>query len=105
MTIPRAPKELQKAGKKFWKQAHEELEFDEIQDLERLKMACRCLDEIANDEEVILAEGRFIKDRFEQVREHPAAKSIRDNKILFCRILRELNIDLAPAETRPPRKY
>lgn len=106
MKIPKIPKGLQAPGKRFWKQAHSERELDEGHDLERLFMACRCLDEIAEDEKVVTSEGRFIEDRFHQKREHPAAKSIRDNKIIFCRIIRELALDIvAPGDARPPRQY
>jgi len=40
------------------------------------------------------------------VKEHPAAKVIRDNRIIFCRIIRELALDIeTPSESRPPRAY
>jgi phage terminase small subunit len=100
------PKGLSKAGKRFWRQALKEFELPWTHDLARLKMACRCLDEIEADETVLKTEGRFIEDRFHQKREHPAAKSIRDNKTLFCRIIRELGLDLTtPEGSRPRRQY
>lgn len=104
--IPRTPKLLETAGKKFWKKVLNEFEIESEHDLERLFQACRCLDEIADAETVIKAEGLFIEDRFKQRREHPGAKLIRDNKTLFCRIIRELGLDLQGApESRPPRQY
>jgi hypothetical protein len=106
MKIPKSPNGLGTSGKIFWKQILTDYDLEESHDLERLRMACRCLDEIAADEKVVTAEGRFIDDRFHQKREHPAAKAIRDNKILFCRIIRELCLDITTPETsRPPRQY
>ena len=74
----RTPTGLKKIGKKFFKKVLSEYDLTEYHDIERLSQACKCLDEIDEAEQIIETEGRFIKDRFEQRREHPAAKSIRD---------------------------
>lgn len=106
MKIPKAPNGLQLAGKKFFRKVLSEYVLTEGHDIMRLFMACRCLDEIAEAEKVVTDEGRFISDRFQQKREHPAAKAIRDNKIIFLRIIRELGLDIStPADSRPPRQY
>jgi len=100
------PSGLKMPGRKFYKKVLEEYELPETHDLARLYMAARCLDEIAADEKTVKAEGRFIEDRFHQKREHPASKAIRDNKTLFCRIIRELALDITdPGDSRPPRQY
>ncbi len=42
----------------------------------------------------------------QQVREHPAAKALRETRLLFCRLVRELGLDLEPPEeSRIPRQY
>ena len=106
MKIPKTPNGLQGSGKKFFKKVLSEYILSESHDLERLFMACRCLDEISAAEKIVVMEGRFIEDRFKQKREHPAGKAIRDNKVLFCRIIRELGLDLeGTQESRPPRQY
>ena len=106
MKTQKTPNGLKAPGKKFYKRVLAEYEMTEGHDLERLFMACRCLDEIAESEKVVKEEGRFIEDRFNQKREHPAAKSIRDNKIIFCRIIRELALDIVtPEDSRPRRQY
>ncbi|MDD3847492.1 MAG: hypothetical protein PHC90_14180 [Syntrophorhabdaceae bacterium] len=100
------PSGLKTPGKKFYKKVLEEYDISESHDLERLFMAAKCLDEIAADEKLLKAEGRFIEDRFHQKREHPASKAVRDNKTLFCRIIRELALDITdPGDSRPPRQY
>ena len=106
MKIPRTPSGLQAPGKKFWKKVLSEYEMEESYDLERLKQACGCLDEIYESQKIVVGEGRFVLDRFQQQKEHPAAKAIRENKVLFCRIIRELGLDLAiPGDSRPRRQY
>ena len=106
MKIPRAPTGLKAPGKKFWKKVLSEYEMEESHDLQRLFLACGCLDEISECEGVVAKEGRFIEDRFKQQKENPASRSIRDNKVLFCRIIRELGLDLAiPGDSRPRRQY
>ncbi len=106
MKIPRAPNGLKGPGKRFWKKVLSEYDLQESCDTERLFMACRSLDEIADSEAVIKVEGLFIEDRFKQKREHPAGKVIRENKTLFCRIIRELGLDIVPpGDSRPPRQY
>ena len=105
MKIPRPPKGLHESGKQFWKKVLSEFELQETHDLERLFHACGCLDQISECEEIVKTEGRFIFDRFQQKRENPASKAVRDNKILFCRILRELALDIAVPDSRIPRQY
>jgi phage terminase small subunit len=100
------PEGLQETGKRFYEQVLVEYDMGDAHDKARLVMACRCLDEIAHDEALIEKQGRFIKDRFQQVKEHPAGRAIRENKTLFCRIIREIGLDItAPPDSRPPRQY
>jgi phage terminase small subunit len=106
LKIPKSPNGLKPPGKRFWKKVLNEYDLSESHDLERLKMACRCLVEIEEAEKTVEDEGRFIKDRFSQTKEHPGARAIRDNKMLFIKIIRELNLDIStPDDSRPPRKY
>ena len=101
----RAPSELKAPGKRFFRKVLGEYELTDHHDLQRLAEACKCLDEIHEAEQVIAIEGRFIEDRFGQVREHPACKSIRDARTLFFRAVRELALDVEVPESRPPRRY
>ncbi len=105
MKTPRTPTGLKAPGQRFWKQVLSEYQLGEAHDLQRLQHACGCLDQIDECEKVVEAEGRFILDRFQQKKENPASKVVRDNKILFCRILRELALDIAVPDSRIPRQY
>lgn len=102
----KTPSDLEKSGRQFWKKVTSEYVLTEAHDLERLKMACRCLDEIAEAEQEVKINGMFVTNRYGNRVEHPAVKSMRDNRTLFCRIIRELGLDLETGpESRPPRQY
>ncbi len=102
----KAPKNLKKSGKKFWRTVLEEFTLSDSHDLERLQMACSCLDAIAEAQAQIAEDGPFIRDRYGQTKEHPGRESIRKDKVVFCRIVRELCLDIEePAESRIPRRY
>jgi phage terminase small subunit len=104
--ILRPPGALKAAAKKFWKKVLSEYVLSDAHDLQRLALAAGCLDEIAGAEIILRAEGYFTLDRYGGRRENPAAKSVRENKIIFCRIIRELGLDLEGAkESRPTRQY
>ena len=106
MQKKRAPNNLKTHGKAFWKKVMAEYVLEDSHDLERLTHACSCLDTIDEAEKIVAKEGYFINDRFQQRREHPGLKTIRDNKVVFCRIIRELRLDLETGpDNRPPRQY
>ena len=102
----KAPKGLRKAGKQFWQKVLLEYELSEIHDLERLAMACKCLDDLADIEAQVELDGKFVKNRYGSPVEHPGLKMVRDSRMLFIKIIRELGFDLTTGpESRPPRKY
>lgn len=102
----KAPPGLGPKGKQFWKRVQAEIPLEEAHDLERLRLACTTLDDIEEAEKAIRAEGRYLKNRFGELRENPALKTVRDSRVVFCRIVRELGLDLEDApESRPPRLY
>lgn len=106
MSIPKTPQGLQKAGRLFWKKVLGEFELEETHDLERLGMACKCLDDLAQTEERVKTDGMFTENRYGTTVEHPGLKVIRDMRQLFIRIIREIGLDIeSPKDNRPPRRY
>ena len=100
-----SPDELKAAGRAFWSRAMKENDLDSAHDAERLLMACKCLDECAAIEAQIEADGRFVRNRYNALVEHPGLKGLRDSRTLFVRIIREMGLDLEITESRPPRRY
>jgi phage terminase small subunit len=97
---------LNSTGKSFRRKILAEFALEDEHDIRRLDLAAHCLDRIEECQKFIKSDGLFIKDRFEQMKEHPASKAERDNKSLFARLIRELGLDLEPpTESRPPRQY
>lgn len=105
MKIAKIPKGLKVAGRKFWKKVLNEYELPDTHDLTRLEMAAKCLDELADAENRIKADGRFTVNRYGATVEHPGCKMVRDSRILFIKIIRELNLDIPAPVARPPRNY
>lgn len=106
MKQKKAPSDLGPAGRRFWTKVQAEYVLVEAHDIERLRLAAKALDRIAAAEKVLEAEGPYIKDRFEQVREHPALKTIRDFMTVHLRAVRELGLDLTTGpDTRPASRY
>ena len=105
MKTPKAPPGIGKIGSGFWKKSLNEYELSEAHDLERLAMACKCLDDECQAEKRVKADGMFITNRYGSVIEHPACKTIRDTRLLFVKIIRELGLDLQNQDSRPPRQY
>jgi len=102
-----APKYLNNAGKEFWKRVLSEFVFDNEHDFKRLELGCQCLDNIEIGRKEIEAKGSFYIDRFKQPKHHPGYGLIKDNMIIFTRILRELSLDIEPPidAKRPPKLY
>jgi len=73
--------------------------------LKELELGCGCLDQIAEGEQVLKTDGLFILNRYKVKIENPAGESVRKNKVIFCRIIRELGLDLEGTEDRPRRQY
>jgi phage terminase small subunit len=69
-----------------------------------LASACLQLDRAAAAAAVIAIEGVTTKDRFGQTREHPAVTTERNAHLAFCRLQRELGLDVEPAASRPPAR-
>lgn len=105
MKIPNAPKGLSSKSKKFWRDIHQSFEILEPQDLQLLLSACECLDRISQAQKEIKVSGPYYQDRFGQPKENPGHKTERDNKILFTRLIRELQLDIEPPQSRPPGRY
>jgi len=106
MDIPKTPKGLQRPGAAFWRKINGERVLKDSDQFEKLHIACRSLDDEAAAAEIVKAEGRYIKDRFDQVREHPGLKTMRDSRVLVLRALRELGLDVeGEIESRPKRLH
>ena len=73
-----------------------------------LVLAAEAWDRCNQARGLIAVEGLTIRDRFGQMRAHPAVSIERDSRIAFSRLIRELNLcaEEVPDPPRPkPLKY
>lgn len=98
--IPDSPVPLGAHGTAFWDRVTSEFEIEEHH-LDLLASACQQLDRAAAAAAVIASEGVTTKDRFSQVKTHLAVDAERNAHLAFCRLQRELGLDIAPPASRP----
>ncbi len=104
--VKRAPQHLKKPGRDFWKKVLNDFQMTEAHDLERLSMACECLDRMQEARDKVITDGAYFIDRWQQPKEHPAMAVQRNNAKLFTQIIRELCLDITiPEDNRPPTRY
>lgn len=88
---------------RFFESTVENFELEDHH-LELLRQAAYSLDRIEQARAQIDKDGLYIPDRYGGRKPHPAAKDERDHRLLFSKLLRELNLDSESVnESRPPR--
>lgn len=106
LKMAKAPEYLSKESKDFFNKIVEEYEFQEHH-IKTLIMACECLDRIEEARLRIKKDGAYFEDKFHKPKPHPALKTEEQNKVIFARLIRELNLDVeSPGGIgRPPGLY
>jgi phage terminase small subunit len=98
-----APAHLSERTQALWADVVGDWELEAHQ-LRILEEALVALDRSEQARELIAEDGPVVKDRFDQLKAHPAVAIERDARIAAARMFRELNLDLDSAEgSRPPR--
>ncbi len=103
--MKQAPKYLSKESAKFW---NDILKIYRMQPhhLKTFEAACGEWDTAKEARRTVEKEGAYFKDRFGQIKSHPAIQVEQKSKNLFRLLLRELGLDLqSPEDSRPPRQY
>ncbi|HEV2005531.1 MAG TPA: P27 family phage terminase small subunit [Candidatus Limnocylindrales bacterium] len=98
-----APGHLRPATAEWWDLLVDEFRFAE-QDYPILEGACSAWDRAVEAREAIARDGLVTLDRFGSPKVHPAASAERESLLVFARLLRELGLDLAPPDSRPPSR-
>jgi phage terminase small subunit len=99
-----APKHLRSATREFWESIVADYELQE-QHIRILTCACEALDRATQARLAIEKAGPFFTNRHGEVKPHPGLAVERDNRALFSRLVRELNLDAeqpVEAYSRPP---
>ena len=103
MTTPKPPAHLKRDGKVFWRSVAGTFDL-EAHHLAVLTVAAERLDRVAEARARVKRDGPYVRDRFGQLKAHPALAVERDATVGFLRAARELGLDVdEPNEARPGR--
>lgn len=99
---PKAPRYLRAATRRWFEDVCRGFELEEHH-RRLLVLAAQSWDRCEQAREALAKHGLTYEDRFGAVKARPEVAIERDAKIAFCRMLRELALDVeAPQESRPP---
>lgn len=91
--LPVAPAYLSKESQARWDVLVEEYGIADAGGLAVLETALQALDRLTEARKLIEREGAVVKDRFDQLRPHPAVQIERDARNGFLSAMRSLGID------------
>ena len=100
---PRPPASLGEAGRKYWRTVCETFIL-EGHHVDILRSACEQLDRANSARAEIQSNGVVVLDRFGQPKASPAVEIERQAHSTFLKLARELGLDVAPPESRGPRR-
>lgn len=102
--IPEAPEHLQPETAAWWREVAESFEL-EPHHLRLLTLAAETWDQCQQAREAIAEHGLTMPGRYGQPISRPEVAILRDARIAYARLMRELCLDIEPpAEARPPRR-
>jgi P27 family predicted phage terminase small subunit len=99
---PRPPKQLSREARSWWNRIVSGWVVD-TPGLLILESALEAFDTMRRAQEQIRVEGQTVKDRFDQLRAHPAVAIERDAKGVLLRHLKSLGLELEPLNDAPGR--
>lgn len=100
--LPVPPAHLQDATKAWWLGVVSGYEFEQHH-LKLLTLAAESWDRCTQAREALAKHGTTYEDRFGCPRSRPEVAHERDSRIAFARLVRELGLDIAAPDSRPPR--
>jgi hypothetical protein len=95
------PRHLKKETRRWIRKIIADYELEDHH-VKILVSAGECWDRITLARECIRKVGAYGKDRFGCIRSNPGLRDERDNRIIFARLIRELNLSEEPPGPRPP---
>lgn len=95
------PKHLKVGTKKWIKKILADYELEDHH-IKILITAAECWERITQARNQIKKEGAYYTDRWGCPKSHPALADERNNRIVFARLLRELNLTEEGPDARPP---
>ncbi len=97
------PETLSPAAAGWWERLRKEYALDDEAALLLLETALVAFDRMTAARELIEAEGLTFRDRWGQVKGHPATTIERDSRAGMLAALKALNLDIEPLRDAPGR--
>ena len=96
------PRHLRPASKTWWASVVKDYEGLQPHHLRLLTLAAESWDRVEQARKILNEEGLTVVGRFGP-KAHPLVAVEQNNKVLFARLVRELNLSETPDDSRPPR--
>lgn len=90
--LPGPPKHLAATGKRLWTSVLSEFTVDDAAGLALLRAACEAADRADQARRRIAREGAVVKDRFGQLKAHPAVAIERDARAAMISAFRAMHL-------------
>jgi phage terminase small subunit len=101
-SLHQAPAGYSAEAQRLWRDVLTEWALDPAA-LVILDAACRALMRVRQAQRLLTRDGLVVRDRWKQIKLHPAAAIERDAKATLLRSLKALNLDLEPLRDGPGR--
>ncbi|MDX9788658.1 MAG: hypothetical protein RBT11_17910 [Desulfobacterales bacterium] len=98
-----SPKNLSTEASRLWEAIVSEYEIDDSIGLAILCRALESFDRMREAQRAIQEHGVVFVDRFNQIRNNPANAVERDSRAAFLASLKQLNVDVEIAPSKPGR--
>lgn len=94
--VLKPPKNLSREAKRLWLSITSDYEIDDSAGLSILKVALEAFDRMRAAQAAIERDGLVLRDRYNQLRNHPAATIERDARSGFLLGMKALRLDIEP---------
>ena len=99
----KAPATLSAEARIWWARLLDEYGIDDPAGLLLLQILFEAFDRMRGAQRRIKKDGSIIKDRFDQLRAHPAITTERDSRAQMLMAMKNLNLDIEPLRDGPGR--
>jgi phage terminase small subunit len=102
--LPDPPEHLRPETQAWWIAVLAEFEIEDVHQLALLRLAAEAFDRCQQAREALAEFGLTQSGRQGQCIARPEVAIERDSRLAYARLMRELALDVAPPDSRPPRR-
>ena len=98
--VPKPPRHLSREAEAWWRAVLAEYDLGPS-DLKLLQAAAEAWDRAQEARQIVERDGAYVRDRFDQLKSHPAVEVERASRAQFEKLLRALRLDGVAAGELP----